>query len=213
MRAALTAVAGEHKKKVRVLKAQLKSERERWEKEQSELLQQVARLEKNRDELRSLLKEQREQLTKFTALVTGEDADDDKVEVSPQKKARVDETSPENKSNDNKGAVQNVASMKKSEEKKGQQEQQEESEEWVVIQLGETRQQGRNTAFKQVVRGKRNRAALPEYSDCAQCKAYFDALASELPNVSRKQLVQQCTRHRSLFPEVPTPPGYWDVGF
>ncbi len=236
MRAALNAVAEEHKKKVRALKTQLKSERQglflflffvflclflfvfqyfqtAWQTEQAELLDQISKLEKTRDDLRELVREQRLQLENVVAHLKGEaDSDSAKRPEHPLPSAmpQKQQQSPSKKS-------KNAPSEKMLTAKPANVSREE--DEWIVVQFGDTKRgatapaHAGKHAFKQVVRGKREREALPEATDCAQCRAYFDALASEVPNVSRKDLVQQCTRHKSLFPEVGTPPGYWDVGF
>lgn len=90
----------------------------------------------------------------------------------------------------------------------------EDVEEWRVIQIGAPVRNVSSkgaTKFISVVRGKA-RANLPEADDCAMCKEYYDALAAETGQ-ARDQLVRECTRHRSMHPQVTTPPGFWDVGW
>lgn len=228
MREALSKVVDEHKKKVRALKEQLSNERKGdfffffscclfcslfvhssfatvWEAEKSDLQAKISSLERTRDEMRVLLREQREQLERVTALV---DEGDSKVSESPLRKVASQQTAANNGPAGKKARVARSSNSTPDVQENKQRSESEVilvgddkelkhgEEEWVIVQFGDSKHHvsKERTAYKQVVRGKRARQALPETSDCPQCRAYFDVIASEIPNVSRKELVQVCKR-------------------
>lgn len=218
----MAGVASEHKKRTRELKAQIVRERAEWEKEKTELDRLVSSLTRSRDELRELVREQREQLQSFRALI-----EEGKKEAKKTKKSRIGASAvlptgigsfvvDLEEKKERRGAVSDGGMLMKREreEKKEEEErkkagggkEEEEEEEWLVVELGTKGA----TPFKETVRGKK-RLDLPEADDCDMCRRFFDAMAQET-GLGRERLVHQCTRHRSRHPEVPTPPGYWDVG-
>jgi len=72
----------------------------------------------------------------------------------------------------------------------------------------------RKDKYKEVVRNKEERAALPGH-ECEHCSKFFDAItvADGRGSVDRKKLVQLCSRHRYADAPPSTPPGYWQLSF
>ncbi|KAL9181314.1 hypothetical protein ACHAXT_010119 [Thalassiosira profunda] len=64
-------------------------------------------------------------------------------------------------------------------------------------------------AFQEVVRGKKDREALPGH-ECEECKRFMDAVGRDY---DRDALVQGCSRHRSRCAPPLTPPGFWNLTF
>lgn len=68
--------------------------------------------------------------------------------------------------------------------------------------------------YKEVVRGKTARAALPGH-ECEECRKFNDAIyaqtGADMPG--REQMIKECSRHRSRFVPDFTPAGYWDMDF
>jgi hypothetical protein len=104
----------------------------------------------------------------------------------------------------------------------GEEVEEEGEEVWRVVQIGQVEKppskkssKKKTTAggfqYTESVRGK-ERENLKETTDCAMCSAYYDALSKETGQ-TKSALIKQCTRHRSRFQQVETPPGYWDVGW
>jgi hypothetical protein len=236
MQKALEAVAAVHKQRTRELKTQVRQERaareeqaqqERaaWQATEGRLRTQIANLEKNRDELRAVLREQREQLRSFRALLverdgSGEELGDSEEQPQPPEPQQQRPVVPPPTESATKRARVDASSLPATQLPAGREKEagEEEGEEkWRIVHIGAPNKKGAaatgpasGQAFKAVVRGKK-RKEMPVADDCAMCRQYYDALASET-HIPRNALVQQCTRHRSLFPEVPTPEGYWAVG-
>ena len=130
---------------------------------------------------------------------------------SPKKKAKVEERKKENRGKDLGNGHEECDNEKEEEEEE------EEEEVWRVVQIGQTakkptkKKAGEDFQYTETVRGK-ERQNLKETTDCAMCSAYYDALSKETGQ-TKSSLIKQCTRHRSRFQQVDTPPGYWDVGW
>lgn len=192
MKKALEVVFAEHKKRTRELKDILLAERSSWDEERKRLKRTIEELQQENDMLKK---------------------------AAAMSKRALPQPLP------SKPVVLDLTLQTQLVPGKEEQEEEEQEEVWKVVQIGDDEgvavtgsnvHNGHNGGggFKYVesVRGKAAREALPEADDCRMCREYYDALAQET-GVSRSKLIKTCTRHRSLHPQVGTPPGYWDVGF
>ena len=68
--------------------------------------------------------------------------------------------------------------------------------------------------YHEVVRGKKAREELDGY-DCDKCKGFFSAVLSGkgAKVFERKNLICDCSRHRSKFSPDNTPDGFWEMSF
>ena len=49
--------------------------------------------------------------------------------------------------------------------------------------------------------------------DCNECRNFYQAMYGNDPE-KMKEMIQQCSRHRTKFsPDPGTPEGYWDLSF
>ncbi|KAL3809958.1 hypothetical protein ACHAXA_011400 [Cyclostephanos tholiformis] len=64
-------------------------------------------------------------------------------------------------------------------------------------------------AYQEVVRGRANRQALPGH-ECEKCRKWFDAIG---PGYDRREIVKECSRHRSRHIPPSTPPDFWKLTF
>lgn len=64
----------------------------------------------------------------------------------------------------------------------------------------------------EVVRNKEARAALPGHS-CTECAKYFEALVQQgvVNDENLKEMMRQCSRHKSRWTPPSTPLGFWDL--
>ena len=63
-------------------------------------------------------------------------------------------------------------------------------------------------AYQEVVRGRANRQALPGH-ECEECRKWYDAN----PGYDRREIVMECSRHRSRHIPPSTPPDFWNLTF
>jgi len=66
--------------------------------------------------------------------------------------------------------------------------------------------------YVSVVRKKSERESLPSY-ECAQCRSFYEAVGNDGGPNLRKNLVNNCSRHRSRHPPSNTPADFWDIDF
>lgn len=197
-----------------------REERQEWESKEKKLKTAIGSLEKNRDELRGIIREQRDQLKQFRVLL-GEQDGADLTETRPK---TIEPSEPKTNALSvepivvEEFAKKNDLNLKKKAVLDDDEEQGE--EEWRVVQIGAPVKSGKKNSdsksgeyqFTSVVRRKKDRQDLPEADDCDECRAFYDSLA-KVTGMDRSKLVREHTRHRSAHPAVNTPPGYWDVGF
>ncbi|GMH83145.1 hypothetical protein TL16_g09498 [Triparma laevis f. inornata] len=70
-----------------------------------------------------------------------------------------------------------------------------------------------NTKYKQVIRGKDQRRAMQGY-DCEECKNFFSAICDSSNGAfDKKEMLKQCSRHKSNWVPTQTPPDFWEMGF
>jgi len=70
------------------------------------------------------------------------------------------------------------------------------------------------TKYKEVVRGKEARAAMPAYA-CDECKRFFDSVCADDPNgvFDKEFMIKNACRHRAKWKPEATPPEFWNLSF
>ena len=68
--------------------------------------------------------------------------------------------------------------------------------------------------YREVVRGREARAALPAH-ECEACRKFNDAVyaqtGADMPE--REEMVKACSRHRARFAPELTPADFWETDF
>ena len=71
--------------------------------------------------------------------------------------------------------------------------------------------------YQQVIRKQNQRRQLTGH-DCPSCRAFFDAICKDANGndngqFNRKEMVQECSRHRYKYVPEQTPQGFWELSF
>ncbi len=235
MKEAVRSVWAVHKEAKRKLKEQLRNERAQWQLEHEHLNKTIEDLERSKQDLRAIVRQQTQALTSYKDLLRAHgllpsvaDKDDAGADTRAPEVCAVEERAPApgrrvapmaaivdalaNRAPEN--ALAPAAKRPRSDDAHVVVDSQ---GEWDVVQIGSVGGGGGGAggtarAVVQAVRGKKARANLPSVTDCAMCAPFVELMAAET-GCERQALLQLCARHRSSHPEPDTPPGYWDVGF
>ncbi|EGC28291.1 hypothetical protein DICPUDRAFT_160384 [Dictyostelium purpureum] len=85
------------------------------------------------------------------------------------------------------------------------------SQSTIINNLSKQRNTNKKIKIKEVIRNQEEREKLQGF-DCAHCKEFYDAVLGD-DESKKKQMLNQCSRHRHNDEPPSTPPGFWDFEF